>query len=307
DRAAQGGGQPVFAGEYGTDGLAQFVQAGALWNVAGGAVIEGAADDGGVFVGRDQHDRHGGMLGADGGQAGEAMVARHVQVQQHQVDLVARFEQGQHAIERFGFAGVDVWRGVRSGATQGGAEQRVVVGDEQGGHCGLQRVAGTGAVGIFGVVAEGRAGPEAGRPSVKGTGGGRGRGYCAVQPPSMGMAVPVTLWASRRHSHTAMAPTSSGSDSRWLGCFSESSERTPSSRLPPLRRASICGSISGVSTQPGQMQLTVTPPLSRLPAAAYSSAATLLRPTMPNLLATYGALSFEATRPCTDATLTTRP
>ena len=72
-------------------------------------------------------------------------------------------------------------------------------------------------------------------------------------------------------------------------------------------RASICGSISGVSTQPGQMQLTVTPPDSREPCAAYSSAATLLRPTMPNLLATYGALSFEATSPCTEATLTTRP
>ena len=51
-------------------------------------------------------------------------------------------------------------------------------------------------------------------------------------------------------------------------------------------RASICGSISGVSTQPGQMQLTVMPPESREPCAAYSSAATLLSPTMPNLLAT---------------------
>jgi len=72
-------------------------------------------------------------------------------------------------------------------------------------------------------------------------------------------------------------------------------------------RASICGSISGVSTQPGQTQLTVIPPESRDPCAAYSSAATLLRPTMPNLLATYGALSFDATSPCTEAMLTTRP
>ena len=52
-------------------------------------VVEGAADDGGVFVGRYQHDRHGRILGADGGQAGQAVVAGHVQVEQDQVDVVA--------------------------------------------------------------------------------------------------------------------------------------------------------------------------------------------------------------------------
>ena len=75
---------------------------------------------------------------------------------------------------------------------------------------------------------------------------------------------------------------------RRLGCFSDSSERTPSARPPPAcwARASICGSINAVSVQPGQMQLIVTPPDSRLPMAAYSSAATRLMPTRPNFDAT---------------------
>ena len=117
------------------------------------------------------------------------------------------------------------------------------------------------------------------------------------------------LCASWRHRNSTVAAISDGSDIRPLGCFSASSARIPASRSPPLAsaRAAICGSISGVSTQPGQTQLTVTPPLSRLPAAATSSAATLLSPTRPNLLATYGDLFTEATRPCTDAMLSTRP
>jgi hypothetical protein len=41
-----------------------------------------------------------------------------------------------------------------------------------------------------------------------------------------------------------------------------------------------------VSVQPGQMQLTVIPPLSRDPMAAYSSAATRDSPTKPNLAET---------------------
>ena len=45
-------------------------------------------------------------------------------------------------------------------------------------------------------------------------------------------------------------------------------------------RASTCFCTSGVSTQPGQMALTV------MPLVAHSSAAALVRPTMPCLAAT---------------------
>ena len=57
--------------------------------------------------------------------------------------------------------------------------------------------------------------------------------YCAVQPPSTGMVVPVTLWATRSQSQSASAPISSGSEVRNEGCFSPNSSAIPASRLPP--------------------------------------------------------------------------
>src|SRR5215813_14992720 len=108
--------------------------------------------------------------------------------------------------------------------------------------------------------------------------------YCAVQPPSIGIAAPVMLWAVGCASHSTNAPISSGREVRRLGCFSASRLEIASSRLPPISaaRAAICGSIIAVSVQPGQMQLTVIPPPSQEPRAAYSSAATRDSPTKPN-------------------------
>jgi hypothetical protein len=112
--------------------------------------------------------------------------------------------------------------------------------------------------------------------------------YCAVHPPSMGMAAPVRLCAAGSHSQTTVRAISEGSEVRPLGCFSRNRSRMPASRSPPkaLARATICGSMMAVSVQPGQMQLAVTPPVPRLPAAAASSAVTRVRPTRPNLAAT---------------------
>src|SRR6476646_2929501 len=133
--------------------------------------------------------------------------------------------------------------------------------------------------------------------------------YCAVQPPSIGIAAPVILCAVGWVSHRTSDPISSGRDVRRLGCFSASKLEIALSRSPPISaaRAEICGSMIAVSVQPGQMQLTVIPPSSREPTGAYSSAATRDSPTRPNFAETYGALFTEATRPCTEAMLTTRP
>jgi hypothetical protein len=67
---------------------------------------------------------------------------------------------------------------------------------------------------------------------------------------------------------------SSGCEVRRLGCFSASKLEIAAARSPPtsIARAEICGSMIAVSVQPRQMQLTVIPPLSRQPTAAYSSA-----------------------------------
>ena len=66
-------------------------------------------------------------------------------------------------------------------------------------------------------------------------------------------------------------------------------------------RASICFCTSGVSTQPGQIAFTVTP------VVAVSNATDLVRPTSPCLAATYADFCADATRPCAEAILTTRP
>jgi len=61
------------------------------------------------------------------------VVARHVQVQQHQVDRLA-FEGLQHAVQRIRLADLQVGDGLFRRAMQCGAEQGMVVGDQQGWH-----------------------------------------------------------------------------------------------------------------------------------------------------------------------------
>jgi len=66
------------------------------------------------------------------------------------------------------------------------------------------------------------------------------------------------------------------------GCFSDTSAIFACCTVCPdwAARASICFCTSGVSTQPGQIALQV------MPVRAFSSATTLVRPTMPCLAAT---------------------
>jgi hypothetical protein len=82
--------------------------------------------------------------------------------------------------------------------------------------------------------------------------------------------------------NTASAPMLSGVENCSIGCFSASSSFFACSTLLPsdLARASICCCTSGVSTQPGQIALQVTPSL------AVSIATTLVRPTTPCFAAT---------------------
>ena len=61
--------------------------------------------------------------------------------------------------------------------------------------------------------------------------------YCAVQPPSIGIAAPVILWAIGWASHRDSAPISLGCDVRRLGCFSASRLAIAASRSPPKSAA----------------------------------------------------------------------
>ncbi|MNN14478.1 hypothetical protein D3C81_1275410 [compost metagenome] len=86
-----------------------------------------------LLVGRDDDDRQPGLQCADRRQPGKAMIARHMQVQQHQIDLLA-LDCLQHAIQRIGLADLQVHHRFFGRAMQRRAEQGVVIGDEQGRH-----------------------------------------------------------------------------------------------------------------------------------------------------------------------------
>ena len=95
-------------------------------------------------------------------------------------------------------------------------------------------------------------------------------------------ATPRTLLPAGEQKNTASAPSSSGVVNCRDGSFSRSRFFCASSTLmlPSCARASICFCTSGVSTQPGQIALQVTP------VVAFSSAVTLVRPITPCLAAT---------------------
>jgi hypothetical protein len=74
--------------------------------------------------------------------------------------------------------------------------------------------------------------------------------YCAVQPPSMGNAVPVIDAAASVHRNTASAPICSVVTNWRVGCaWSYTSLTTSSSVMPRAFAVSgICLATSGVST-----------------------------------------------------------
>ena len=62
------------------------------------------------------------------------MIAGHVQVKQHQIHLRLRIEQREYRVQRAGFEQFDIAQRIARRLPQGGAEQWMVVGDEEGGH-----------------------------------------------------------------------------------------------------------------------------------------------------------------------------
>ena len=93
---------------------------------------------------------------------------------------------------------------------------------------------------------------------------------------------PVIVAASSEQRKTTMAPIASGEVKVSIGCFSASSRSSSVATSSPYAaaRSFSCCSTSGVSTQPGQIALTVMPSL------ATSRAATFVAPTTPCLAAT---------------------
>src|SRR6478609_4648616 len=85
--------------------------------------------------------------------------------------------------------------------------------------------------------------------------------HCAAQPPSTFQATPRTLAPAGEQKNTASSPSSSGVVNCSDGSFSASNWFLAASLEMPWAAAlaSTCFCTSGVSTQPGQMALQVTP------------------------------------------------
>ena len=71
------------------------------------AEVHAAADDRGVVVGGDDHDRHARILRAQVEQAGKAPHPRHGEVEQDQVDVAATVEELGNFVERPRLGNVD--------------------------------------------------------------------------------------------------------------------------------------------------------------------------------------------------------
>ena len=97
-RLAQQRRDPAFALQHGLQRGLQLVQTRALGQVARGAEVDGAPDHLRLLVGGDDDDRQARLQRTDGRQPGQPMVARHVQVQQHQVDRLV-LDRLQHAVQ----------------------------------------------------------------------------------------------------------------------------------------------------------------------------------------------------------------
>src|SRR6266481_5665938 len=111
--------------------------------------------------------------------------------------------------------------------------------------------------------------------------------YCATYPPSTVIVCPVTNEEASEQSQTTASAISSGVPTRPMGSLAMM-RALRSGSLKPL-------AVIGVWITPGQTQLT------RIPWWAYSSAAVLVRPTTPCLLATYAEAPGAPTNPQADA------
>ncbi len=94
---------------------------------ADGAVGNGLQHDLLVLLGRDDHHRNGRCFVSQIDQAVEAVHAGHVQVQQHQIEIVVFQGQRQRAVEVGSFKDFAVGEAVANDVMDGFTEQRMVV------------------------------------------------------------------------------------------------------------------------------------------------------------------------------------
>ena len=97
-------------------------------------MIEHATHDARIVMARHHQYRDAGILPAQRCESGKALAARHVQVEQHQVDVRLRRQHSQRTIEIGRFAHVAIGHAFAGCLAQRGTKQRMVVGNQQACH-----------------------------------------------------------------------------------------------------------------------------------------------------------------------------
>src|SRR5581483_1637519 len=91
------------------------------------AEVHAAADDSGIIVGRDDDDRHAGILRAQVKQARKPAYARHREVKQDEIHVTLLVEQLDHFVERSGLGNFGMRENARHRLPQRAAEQRMII------------------------------------------------------------------------------------------------------------------------------------------------------------------------------------
>ena len=125
------GRRPDAALEHARDRGAHRLDAERLRDEAGGAEFHAAADHRRIVVGRDDDHRHARILRAQIHQAGKAAHARHGEIEQHEIDVAAAFEQRGSVVERAGLGDRRVGEQAGHRLAQRAAKQRMIVGDHE--------------------------------------------------------------------------------------------------------------------------------------------------------------------------------
>ncbi|MCY1375598.1 hypothetical protein D9M69_630240 [compost metagenome] len=125
---------PALAIEHRADGLPDGVRIGRLRNEAQRTVVERAAHDRRLFPRRHDDHRQLRVQCAQVHQRVEAVRAGHVEVHQQQIGIRVRIDQHVQRVHTVGFMQFHAGHHPLHGAAQRLTEQRVVVGDQQGGH-----------------------------------------------------------------------------------------------------------------------------------------------------------------------------
>lgn len=124
--------RPLSAPDHCRDRAVHGLDGGGLRDIARGTEFDAGADGRRVFDARNHDDRHGRILRTQEGEPGKTVHARHLQVQQHQIDLRLLRDRRRCFLERAGLDHVEVSEDAVDRLTQRAAKQWMIVGDDDG-------------------------------------------------------------------------------------------------------------------------------------------------------------------------------